>query len=301
MNNNTHKFTIAGMVAILLWSSVMGLARAVTEMLGPVGGAASIYTVASLFLVLVMGRPKLRNYSLRYVLIGGSLFVAYEICLALALAMANSRQQAIEMLVINYLWPALTVLLAVVTSGKKTNWLVYPSIALAFFGVAWSITGDQGLTVAQIAANVATNPTTYAMAFIGAFLWAIYCNLTKRIANGQNAITLFFIMTAVALWIKYAISDETGMTLTLESGGLLLVSGIAMGSGYALWNYAIIGGNMVFLATMSYFTPVLSTVISSFILGLVLTHSFIQGVVMVTVGSLMCWWVTREKAPRVTK
>lgn len=301
MNNNTHKFTIAGMVAILLWSSVMGLARAVTEMLGPVGGAASIYTVASLFLVLVMGRPKLRNYSLRYVLIGGSLFVAYEICLALALAMANSRQQAIEMLVINYLWPALTVLLAVLTSGKKTNWLVYPSIALAFFGVAWSITGDQGLTVAQIAANVATNPTTYAMAFIGAFLWAIYCNLTKRIANGQNAITLFFIMTAVALWIKYAMSDETGMTLTLESGGLLLVSGIAMGSGYALWNYAIIGGNMVFLATMSYFTPVLSTVISSFILGLVLTHSFIQGVVMVTVGSLMCWWVTREKVPRVTK
>jgi drug/metabolite transporter (DMT)-like permease len=301
MNMNTHKFTLAGMVAILLWSSVMGLARAVTEMLGPVGGAASIYTVASLFLVLVMGRPKLRNYSLRYVLIGGSLFVAYEICLALALAMANSRQQAIEMLVINYLWPALTVLLAVLTSGKKTNLLVYPSIALAFFGVAWSITGDQGLTVTQIAANVATNPTTYAMAFIGAFLWAIYCNLTKRIANGQNAITLFFIMTAVALWIKYALSDETGMTLSLESGGLLLISGIAMGSGYALWNYAIIGGNMVFLATMSYFTPVLSTIISSFILGLVLTQSFIQGVVMVTTGSLMCWWVTREKTSSATK
>lgn len=301
MNNNNHKFTIAGMIAILLWSSVTGLARAVTEMLGPVGGAASIYTVASLFLVLVMGVPKLRQYSLRYVLIGGGLFVAYEICLALALAMANSRQQAIEMLVINYLWPALTVLLAVLSSGKKTNLLVYPSIALAFFGVAWSITGDQGLSLAQIAANVATNPTTYAMAFIGAFLWAIYCNLTKRISNGQNAITLFFIMTAVSLWIKYAFSDETGMTLTLESGGLLLVSGIAMGSGYALWNYAIIGGNMVLLATMSYFTPVLSTVISSLILGLVLTQSFIQGVVMVTIGSLMCWWVTREKSPSATK
>lgn len=274
----------------------MGFARAVTEMLGPVGGAASIYTVASVFLVLVMGVPKWRLYSLRYVLIGGGLFVAYEICLALALAMANSRQQAVEMLVINYLWPALTVLLAVLSSGKKTSVLVYPSIALAFFGVAWSITGEQGLTLAQIAANVATNPVTYAMAFVGAFLWAIYCNLTKRISNGQNAITLFFIMTAITLWIKYALSGETGMTLNLESGTLLLISGIAMGSGYALWNYAIIGGNMLLLATLSYFTPVLSTVISSFILGLVLTQSFIEGVVMVTVGSLMCWWVTREKA-----
>ncbi|WCP69023.1 aromatic amino acid DMT transporter YddG [Vibrio tubiashii] len=298
MINSSHKFTIAGVVAILLWSSVMGFARAVTEMLGPIGGAASIYTVASLFLIMVMGVPKVRNYSLRYVLVGGGLFVAYEICLALALAMANSRQQAIEMLVINYLWPALTVLLAVITSGKKTSVWVYPSIALAFFGVAWSITGEQGLSMAQIAANVATNPATYTMAFVGAFLWAIYCNLTKRISNGQNAITLFFIMTAITLWIKYALSSETGMTLNLESGGLLLISGIAMGSGYALWNYAIIGGNMVLLATLSYFTPVLSTVISSFILGLVLTQSFLQGVVMVTVGSLMCWWVTREKAQR---
>ena len=33
----------------------MGFARNVTELLGPVGGAASIYTVASVFLVLVMG------------------------------------------------------------------------------------------------------------------------------------------------------------------------------------------------------------------------------------------------------
>ncbi|WP_159737881.1 aromatic amino acid DMT transporter YddG [Vibrio atypicus] len=291
----THKFTLAGIAAILLWSSVMGVARAVTEMLGPVGGAASIYTVAALFLVAVMGVPKLRNYSLRYVLLGGGLFVAYEICLALALAMANDRQQAIEMLVINYLWPALTVLLAVLVSGKKTNLLVYPSIALAFFGVAWSISGEQGLSIEQIAANVATNPVTYAMALTGAFLWAIYCNLTKRISNGQNAITLFFIMTAISLWIKYAFSGESGMTINLESGGLLLVAGVFMGSGYALWNYAIIGGNMVLLATLSYFTPVLSTIISSVILGIALTHTFLQGVVMVTIGSLMCWLVTREK------
>ncbi|KHT48174.1 aromatic amino acid DMT transporter YddG [Vibrio sp. MarTm2] len=291
----THKFTIAGIAAILLWSSVMGVARAVTEMLGPVGGAASIYTVAALFLVAVMGVPKWRQYSLRYVLLGGGLFVAYEMCLALALAMANDRQQAIEMLVINYLWPALTVLLAVLVSGKKTNVLVYPSVALAFVGVAWSISGDQGLSLTQISANIATNPTTYAMAFVGAFLWAIYCNLTKRISNGQNAITLFFIMTAISLWIKYALSAETGMSVTLESGSLLLVAGVFMGSGYALWNYAIIGGNMVLLATLSYFTPVLSTIISSIILGIALSSSFLQGVVMVTLGSLMCWWVTRDK------
>ncbi|WP_082078979.1 aromatic amino acid DMT transporter YddG [Pseudoalteromonas rubra] len=293
--DKSYQYTLAGVAAIFLWSAVMGLVRAVTEMLGPVGGAASIYTVASVFLVLVMGIPRIRDYSPRYILIGGSLFVAYEICLALALAMANSRQQALEMLVINYLWPALTVLMAVVISGKKSSIWVYPGILLAFLGVAWSIAGDEGITPEQLLANIASNPTTYAMALSGAFLWAVYCVLTKRIANGQNAITLFFLLTAMSLWVKFAASDETAIVLTLESAGLLLISGVALGSGYALWNYAIIGGNMVLLATLSYFTPVLSTALSSLILGLVLTQSFLQGVCMVTAGSLLCWWVTRGK------
>ncbi|WP_342386944.1 aromatic amino acid DMT transporter YddG [Pseudoalteromonas viridis] len=224
--NKSYQYTLAGVAAIFLWSAVMGLVRAVTEMLGPVGGAASIYTVASVFLILVMGIPRVPDYSPRYILIGGSLFVAYEICLALALAMANSRQQALEMLVINYLWPALTVLMAVIISGKKSSIWVYPGILLAFLGVAWSIAGDEGITPEQLLANIASNPTTYAMALSGAFLWAVYCVLTKRIANGQNAITLFFSLTAMSLWVKFAASDETAMVLTLESAGLLLISGM---------------------------------------------------------------------------
>ncbi|MCG6507470.1 EamA family transporter, partial [Vibrio parahaemolyticus] len=116
----------------------MGLTRTVAEQFGPIGGAALIYSVASLFLLGVMGVPNFRGFSLRYVLIGGTLFVSYEICLALALGMANSRHQALEMAVINYLWPALTVLFAVLTSRKAVSLWVYPSIALAFVGVAWT-------------------------------------------------------------------------------------------------------------------------------------------------------------------
>ncbi|MFG6155569.1 EamA family transporter, partial [Vibrio parahaemolyticus] len=60
-------------------------------------------------------------------------------------------------------------------------------------------------------------------------------------------------------------------------------------------NIAIVGGNMVFLATLSYFTPIFSALFSSLILGVTLSNSFWQGVVMVTVGSLLCWLVTKEK------
>ncbi|MBF4335339.1 aromatic amino acid DMT transporter YddG [Vibrio anguillarum] len=294
-----HKHTLFGVAAILLWSCLMGLIRTVTEQFSPIGGAALIYTVSSVFLMLVMGVPKFKHFSLRYVLIGGALFVSYEICLALALGMANDRHQALEMAVINYLWPALTVLFAIFLSRKPVHILVYPSVALAFVGVAWTITGDSGFSVMQISANIATNPLTYSMAFGGAIIWAVYCNITKQLANGQNAIILFFMATAIALWIKYFLSSESTLVFTVPATLNLALTGVVMGSGYALWNVAILRGNMVLLATLSYFTPVISTLLSSLILGVALGLSFWQGVIMVTMGSLICWWATRERQSTV--
>ncbi|ENM5737805.1 aromatic amino acid DMT transporter YddG [Vibrio mimicus] len=289
-----HKHTLYGIAAILLWGSLMALTRRVAEEFSPIGGAALIYTVSTLFLLFTMGVPRLKAGSARYVLIGGALFVSYEICLALALGMANDRLQAIEMSVINYLWPALTVLIAVLLSKRSVSFWVYPSVGLAFLGVAWTIVAEQGISAADLRARIATNPTVYSMAFIGAFIWAIYCNVTQRLAQGQNAIVLFFAATASVLWLQYALSDEPTLSFTWSNVSTLLLTGVVMGSGYALWNVAILRGNMLLLATLSYFTPVISTLFSSLILGVVLGLSFWQGVVMVTLGSLICWWVTRQ-------
>lgn len=79
----THKHTLYGVAAILLWGSLMALTRRVAEEFSPIGGAALIYTVSTLFLLFTMGMPRLKAGSSRYILIGGALFVSYEICLAL--------------------------------------------------------------------------------------------------------------------------------------------------------------------------------------------------------------------------
>ena len=68
---------------------------------------------------------------------------------------------------------------------------------MAFLGVAWSISGEQGLSITQIAANVATNPITY-LILTGAFLLAIYCNLTKRIAKAGRHYCIFYIIQQLA-------------------------------------------------------------------------------------------------------
>lgn len=290
----THKYTLAGCLAILMWSTIVAFIRNVAEQLGPVGGAAMIYTVSTVLLAIFIGLPRPGRFSPKYLLVGGALFVSYEMCLALALGMANDRHQTVEMGVINYLWPCLTVLLAVMVSKKRVSLLLYPALALAFLGVAWTVSGDEGLSLNQIAANVATNPVSYTLAFVGAFIWAVYCNVTKRLANGENAITWFFMATALALWAKYFMSDEPAMVWSMGAVTDLLFAAVAMGAGYALWNIGIIGGNMVLLATLSYFTPIFSTFFAAVLLDIELTTAFWQGVVMVTLASLACWWLTRK-------
>ena len=65
------------------------------------------------------------------------MFVCYEIFLALALGYSNSRSRAIEVSIVNYLWPALTVLFAVLGVIKsQTGYCT--RLMLAFIGVAWT-------------------------------------------------------------------------------------------------------------------------------------------------------------------
>ncbi|TVO33366.1 aromatic amino acid DMT transporter YddG [Vibrio algivorus] len=290
-----HKYTLCGILAILLWSSLTALIRDISELFSPTAGAAMIYSVSTVFLFVVMGVPRLKQFPKQYLIVGGILFVIYEICLALSLGLANSRRQSMEMAIINYLWPALTILLSVIVSNKKVNPLLYPSIALAFIGVAWCISGEQPLSIALISQNVIGNPIPYLLAFSGALIWAVYCTITKKMSDGQNPISLFFMATATSLWIKYAMGSEPSLTFTWESSVTVLIAGITIGSGYALWNHAIVGGNIILLGTLSYFIPIFATLFSVVYLEVSLSHSFWQGVALVTFASLMCFFITREK------
>ncbi|BEN10881.1 aromatic amino acid exporter [Serratia marcescens] len=285
--------TLFGLLAILLWSSVVGLIRSVSEGLGPIGGAAMIYSVSAVFLLVALGVPKWRSFPRPYLIVGSLLFVSYEICLSLSLGYANTRLQAIEVGMINYLWPCFTVLMALALNGQKAKWWLLPGLLLSLFGIGWIMSGEGGWSPAQMLANVRSNPLSYGLAFSGAVIWALYCNLTKRIAQGSNGVVLFIVLTALALWLKYAFSAESGMQFSAGVTVTLLCAGVAMGAGYAAWNVGILHGNMTLLATVSYFTPVLSAVFAALVLHTSLTANFWQGVAMVTLGSLICWRATR--------
>jgi drug/metabolite transporter (DMT)-like permease len=286
--------TGCGLAAILLWSTATGLIRSVTQMFGPLAGAALIYSLGAVLLLIFLGRPRLRSFSRFYLVVGTSLFVAYEVCLSLALGFATSSTQAIQVGLLNYLWPSLTVLLAVFMNGQRARWSILPGTAIALFGIVWVVSGN-GLSWQSIVANVTSNPLSYSFAFSGAFIFALYCNVTRRWANGGNGVALFFILTAVVLWMKYAISSEVIPTFTVRGGLELAAASGAMAGGYALWNVGILRGNLTLLATASYSAPVLSSAFAALWLGAALTAQLWQGALLVTAGSLICWTATRQR------
>jgi len=285
--------TLTGLLAIVLWSTIVGLIKSVSESFGPIGGAALIYSFSAALLLFTVGFPSVRTFPRRYLLVGSLLFVSYEICLSLSLGFTNSGRQAIEVGMVNYLWPGMTIVLAALVNRQKTSPLIIPGLLLAVAGICRVLGGEHAFSMSEIGNNIMDNPLSYGLAFCGAAIWAVYCVVTKKIANGSNGITLFFILTALTLWVKFLLSPQPALAVSPQALLSLALAAMAMGFGYAAWNTGILHSNVNLLAAVSYFIPILSSVLAAFLLHSHLTLSFWQGAAMVSLGSLLCWWSTR--------
>ncbi len=287
--------TLIGLLAVLLWASTVGFIRSVTEHFGAVGGAALIYSVASFILIFTVGLRSLSGVSRKYLIWGSFLFVTYELCFSLSIGFAHNGRQAIEVGMVNYLWPTFTMIAAIIFNKQKFNLLIIPGFFLAILGICWILGGEQGLDWIEMKNNIRVNPLSYGLAFLGALLWATYCILTARMAGGKNGVTLFFIMVAIALWGKYFISDGGRLTFSVEAMIYLILCSASMGFGYAAWNVGIMHGNVTLLACASYFIPVISAALAAILLHTALPLAFWKGVSMVCMGSILCWWATHTQ------
>lgn len=289
-----QKATLIGLIAIVLWSTMVGLIRGVSEGLGPVGGAAAIYSLSGLLLIFTVGFPNIRRFPVGYLIAGSVLFVSYEICLALSLGYAATRHQAIEVGMVNYLWPSLTVLFAILFNGQKTTWIIVPGVLLAITGICWVLGGENGLNPGEIISNITSSPLSYFLAFLGAFIWATYCTVTNKYARGFNGITVFVLLTALSLWVHYFLTPQPEMMFSTPVVIKLVSAALTLGFAYSAWNVGILHGNVTIMAVGSYFTPVLSSALAAVLLSAPLSFSFWQGAIMVCIGSLLCWWATRR-------
>ena len=289
--------TWIGLSAVLCWSTSVGLFRSVAEHLGPVGGAASVFSLSALLVTLRFGLPRmaqLKTMHPAYLWGCGLLFVLYEMALSLSLGFASNRTQTLELGMINYLWPSLTIVLATVFGLQRFRAGLVPGVLLAMAGIVLVLKGDSALSIDSVWANVQSNPLAYSLAFAAAWLWPCYSVLSKRYAQGANALSAFLWVVAAVLWVKYVADGDATLHFSPAAiAQLAMLSGLTA-LGYSCWDYGLRHGNLTVMAVGSYFTPVLSALVGTVWLQVQPGWSFWQGVALVTLGSLICWWYTRQ-------
>jgi len=107
--------TASGLGAILLWSATFAFARSLSEQVGPLTAGAAAYLIGGCFCLLRLAwsaKPlsQLLKLPKPYLLGCGSLFVFLHCRHLLCGGLARDREQVLEIALVNYLWPALTIL-----------------------------------------------------------------------------------------------------------------------------------------------------------------------------------------------
>jgi drug/metabolite transporter (DMT)-like permease len=286
--------TCLGLLAIVLWSTSIGVSRSAVEKLGPLAAGAAIFTLSGVLgcvlLAVRSGLADLRRLPRRYLLGCGGLFVAYEVCLYMAIGLAAGRRQTLEVGVINYLWPGLTVLLAVPLLGRRAGPLLVPGALVAFAGVVLAAAGREGLTWTGFLNHVQKNPVAYLFALGGAVTWALYSNLARRWARQLkgNAVPAFLLATGLLLLCLLPLQSQATAWDGRAIVEVLFLAVFTSLLAYAFWDGAMRHGNMTLVAAASYATPILSMLVSSIYLRVAPGVSLWVASGLVAAGAVLC-------------
>ncbi len=285
--------TLIGFSAILQWSSIVGLLKKVSANIGADLAVLFMYSLSAVLLFALFRIPNLKQIPRKYLFGATALFVVYEICFSYAIALAQNAQQAIQISLVNYLWPSMTILMLILFKELNFNKWVILGLGISLAGVFYIQTGNGAIDLATVISHMQSNPLSYGLAFVGASLWSLYCVMTKKYSQGHNPISLFFIATSLVLWLKILIlhPEQFAQIVQIDATTLMymLMVSTVTGLGYAAWNIGINRGNITMLVTLSYFSPIFSPIMSMWILQTPLSKTFWLGAIMVTLGSFVCW------------
>ncbi len=199
--------TVLGILAVLFWSMTVALGREIIENLGPLTAGAAVYLIGGAVCCLpLLLRPERLRQILRlpraYLFGCGGLVVFYTLCFFLALGLAADHAQVVEVGLINYLWPALTLLLAVPILGDRARIGLVPGVLIALAGIGL-VSAAQGpvLSWPAFLGDLRSNAAPYLLAFAAAVAWALYSNLSRRWAGDANcgAMNLFLLASGLVL------------------------------------------------------------------------------------------------------
>ncbi|CUA82174.1 MULTISPECIES: DMT family transporter [Gulbenkiania] len=234
--------------AILLWASLATLG-ALTRSLPPFFVVGVSLTLGSLLSLRHLRQWKV---STRVFLTGLYGIFGYHFLLFFAFRHAP----AMEANLLNYLWPLLIVLLSpLLIPGTRLMARHILAGVLGFSGAALIVTGGRlALSLDSLSG--------YLLAIAAAFVWSTYSLLTRRLPPFPNSAVGGFCLASGLLSLGCHLLFEPAVQPTSAQWASLLALGLGpMGGAFFLWDRAMKEGDPRQIGSLSYATPLLSTLL----------------------------------------
>jgi drug/metabolite transporter (DMT)-like permease len=227
-------------------------------------------------------------HSYRCHLVCGSFWILNFTLSWLAVSFVHSSGELLVTGLLNYLWPSLTLLLAIPILGKRATWPLIPGLVAVFIGLliaklATAPSGEFWEAITHL------NPWAYSLAVLDALAWALYSNYSRKLSNpkGASAVPAYMLVGGILLLIISARIEVPSSPLASQ---WVLLIGWSLGSAlaYLFWDVGMRFGNVVTISTTSMFIPLLSTIITAAASGHGLTPTLVVAAALVVAGSALC-------------
>ncbi|WP_162205652.1 EamA family transporter [Schaedlerella arabinosiphila] len=291
----TRKYTLIGFLTIIIWGTSAIFTRNLSTNIGAYTSAALVNLIGGIVVLVQQGVKKeglqeWRSVPRRYWPICGGLFIIYTASSYVSMSMVESDEAVVTLVLIRFLWPLFTLIFTIpILKAKASPWLI-GGVSVSMSGIIVAKLGEAVLDLPGFLHNVLSGDDMagYLMGFVVAVSWGIYTNLTKKYVGMKrvDGVGIYMVITAAVLGAIAFFTDEP-RRFTADLTGQILYAGVVVGSlANVMWNLAIKKGNMLLVVLASNFLPIISTVMTSFMLGVGITVPILAGSLLVVIGTL---------------
>lgn len=293
-----------GLASLLLWSSSFAVYTHLNGQIGTVRSAACVQFAAGVLGLAVQARRRrlrgLAGLPKRYLLLCGGLFVAYIVSVYLGIHLSGSPEQAVEVALMNYLWPTLMLVFSVPVLRMRARWFAAPGVAAALAGLVL-VVGRGAFSWSEFVERLVSSWTPYALGLTAAVTWALYSVLTRRwLAPGSaGAVPIFFLVCGVTLSALSLVFPAPAQWSARTFAELAFLAVLPGWLAYTMWESAMQGGDIVLVTSASYLAPMAATILSCLYLGMTMTGRLWGGCALLVAGAVVCRFAVTEPRPNL--
>ena len=287
---NTLKFTLIGQLGLVIWALQALFVVLLKEL--PTFQTLTLLLSFGALANFVYGRKsrtkqkiEMKDKSNQYMKYAS---IACLFIHNVAYIFAFKNADAVQVDLINYLWPILVILFApLVLQNKQFSIAHIIAASVSLYGVYNLFTNDNAGTISEIDKNSVYG---YISAMCAAVSWACYTLISKKYNHKATDIMLpFCIIGAIVSAAVHLIHEDTINITTLQFVIILFMSLTTHSLSYTLWGIGIRRGYFEVLNILSYFNPLFSVLILV-VFGFASTdHNIILSAMLICSGGLISY------------